>query len=155
MNRSFVWWFAPQFIVRLLRRRHQPAIRAGSGGHFFPRILLPKKKKKKLFLCKNMGRKPWSPSCRIFLGRAGDRTEVSLCVGLVGLGGCHSEFFSSVKGKGGKEIIHFVCARSKRVRNVPSFFCSQTSPLTFPAFAGHRCFRAAGAGAGHTRYTHC
>ena len=46
MNRSFVWWFAPQFIVRLLRRRHQPAIRAGSGGHFFPRMqhFLQKKK---------------------------------------------------------------------------------------------------------------
>ena len=60
-----------------------------------------------------MGRKPWSPSCRIFLGRAGDRTEVSLCVGLVGLGGCHSKFFSSAKGMGErKSFVLFVCAEN-------------------------------------------
>ena len=81
--------------------------------HCFPSNFAAKKKKKKLFLYKNMGRKPWSPSCRIFLGRAGDRTEVSLCVGLVGLGGCHSEFSSSAKGMGErKSFVLFVCAEN-------------------------------------------
>ena len=113
MNRSHQGWFAPWRVARLSQRRCQPAMRAGSGTIVFPRILLPKKKKQKLFLCKNMGRKPWSPSCRIFLGRAGDRTEVSLCVGLVGLGGCHSKFFSSAKGMGERKSFVFVPSHKK------------------------------------------
>ena len=59
------------------------------------------------------------------------------------------------KGWGKGNHLFCLCAQKTCAKCTFFHFCSQTSPFAFPAFAGHRCFGAAGAGAGHTRYTCC